>query len=652
MEEKDKKVELETSINYDYFLNGVAFKSGLKLDTMIDRCVNFENGNQWSMDEDIKDFPKITLNIIKQIGETKKSNIMQNEYGYLINSDNPSSIRPIQDFLKHLSCKLKIKAKDMKALGDDYTKGTAIGFFYWDAEKRGFFNRKGGDLRYDIIDIRNVVVASEYVTDIQDQEWIMYCTQETVASIRSKYFNGDENEQIESDGMKYTSATENLAPENDSEDRLVNVYVRYYRNEDGEVLYDIQTKNKNLAMEVPLNPKFKSKSKEEQPNSTAIQDERDKEKEKPLDYEVWNLYPFCKLSLNERDNCFYGIPVANEYIEAQKSINNHFSVYDKALQDNVLGGWLVRDGALEDEEITTSNGQVLHPKTAPGEPVSNAISRLPTANVPTDSANYSTNLLSTMKSVAGASNVMLGQSDYSGQSGKQTQMLLERAKENASAKSMLFNEYKREQAYIMFLFAKFYYDNESFAIVEHGFTKDNSRIYNNVKGNAFDGSKYMKDNVVIDIQVGSAPSFSEYNNIELVGLMVQSGQVPAEAYVSLLPENQASNKQELIDLIQNNSKKIIEEYKNQLEESKKIIKQFADAYKKDEENRNNVYAVMQENIRMKESVAEIGAKYSQSSREDAETIKQMTDEIVKLLGINGRLNSKNTKGEENNNNGN
>ena len=39
--------------------------------------------------------------------------------------------------------------KDLKALNDDYTKGTAIGYFYWDAEKR----LKSGEMRYEIIDV-------------------------------------------------------------------------------------------------------------------------------------------------------------------------------------------------------------------------------------------------------------------------------------------------------------------------------------------------------------------------------------------------------------------------------------------------------------------------------------------------------------------
>ena len=50
-----------------------------------------------------------------------------------------------------------------------------------------------------------------------------------------------------------------------------------------------------------------------------------------------------------------------------------------------------------------------------------------------------------LQEVAGSSNVQIGKADFSGQSGKQTEMLLARAKENASDTAMLFNEFKREQ---------------------------------------------------------------------------------------------------------------------------------------------------------------------------------------------------------------
>ena len=118
-EEKDQTKEVQDI--YAHFELGTSYKNTLDLNKEIERSVLFEGGKQWNMDADIEDFPKITLNIIKQIGKTRKSNIMQNKYAYLINSTNFPSIRKIQDFMKYLAEMSNMRMKDLKALGDDYT---------------------------------------------------------------------------------------------------------------------------------------------------------------------------------------------------------------------------------------------------------------------------------------------------------------------------------------------------------------------------------------------------------------------------------------------------------------------------------------------------------------------------------------------------
>ena len=136
-------------------------------------------------------------------------------------------------------------------------------------------------------------------------------------------------------------------------------------------------------------------------------------------------------------------------------------------------------------------------------------------------------------------------------------MLMSRARENSSDIALLFNEYKIDQAYIMFLFSKFYYDNEDFTMVEHGFKKDSFRSYQGQ--DRFNGNDYLNQEVMFNIKVGPAPSFSEFNSMELLGLMVQSGQAPLELYVSNMPEGYVNNKEEMLEIAQNNSKKQLEE---------------------------------------------------------------------------------------------
>jgi hypothetical protein len=224
-------------------------------------------------------------------------------------------------------------------------------------------------------------------------------------------------------------------------------------------------------------------------------------------------------------------------------------------------------------------------------------------------------------------------SDYAGQSGKQTELLIQRAKENSSINAILFNEYKRDQAYIMFLFAMFYYEHENFIITEHGYEEDNSRPYMNE--NSFNGPDYIDDDVIIDIRVGPAPAFSEYANIEIIGLAVQSGQVPFEAYLKMLPDGMISNRQEILRRVQEYDavKQKIRNLEFQNEQLKLVIEQMTKAYEDVKKDRANIDLLIRENDNLKRMLADVSAKAVQEKQELSEQIKQMAEESQRILQI-------------------
>lgn len=624
--EEEKRIDDIAQEIYTQFQNGTAFIDTLNLRRDIKRCINFEEGNQWNMDEDVADFPKITLNVIKQIGKVRKSGVLQNEYGFLVSTDEKGSIRKIQDFLKHLHEQMRIKSKDLKVINDTYKKGTGILYFYWDAESRNFLSKSGGKLKAETVDVRRFRVADPYIQDVQEQEYVINVTRERIDSIEKKY----KVKNIVPDGVDYNFDTEINVLSEDVTKEFVNVYTKFYRNEEGQVHFVISTEHQLLKPPTPLNPFYKG-SIEEAPNTMSTMDEKSSVVNKRLQNEVFNLYPFAVLVLEERDNCFYGIPGALEYLEAQKSINHHFSVYDKGIQDNVLGGFIYKRGILGDQEITTENGQQIELDLLPGENIQSVFGRMPVNNIPNDTLNYSGNLLGVVRQTSGASNIQIGQADHAGQSGKQTEMLLQRARENSSDISMLFNEYKKDQAYIMFLFSKFFYDNEDFSMVEHGFKEDQVRNY--VGENKYNGNNFLGKDVLIDIRVGPAPSFSEFSSMELLGLMVQSGQAPFEVYLSSLPDGYVNNRQELLDLAKNNSQKTIEQLQAQLQQAQKIMQQMNEQYQKTQKDIQNIDTVVTENERLKSMIAEISAKAIEVSQQYSEENQQMTQEMANLLTI-------------------
>ena len=634
MDEKNLSRELEfTQEIVGQFQKATSFIDSIELRKEISRCVNFEEGRQWNMDEDIADYPKITLNIIKQFGKVRKGSILQNEYGYLVNSNNFKSVRKIQDFLKYLAVKLRLGYLDIKAVNDTFKKGTGIHYFYWDAQSRDFLAKSGGKLRCECIDIRRFRVADPYIQNIQDQEYVIFVTRERINSIK-KWYHVD----VEPDAEIYTNRTEKPVTTEKTGEEEANIYTKFYRNVDGQVFFVITSANHILKMPTALNPFYEGPSDEE-PNTTSLMDEhknKDKKKE-----EVFGLYPFAYLVFDERDNCFYGIPGAVESLEAQKSINNHFSVYDKGIQDNVLGGFVMKKGVLGEQELTTENGQTIELDLLPGEDWKSVFGKMPVNAIPNDALSYSNNLLGVIKMIQGASNIQLGQSDYSGQSGKQTEMLIQRAKENTSDVAFIFNDFKRQQAEIMFLFAKFFYDNEDFTIIEHGYRKDSVRSYfgeenDNVQtqeraGSKFNGNEYIGDDVMIDIRVGSAPSFSEVNNLQVIGNAVQSGQMPQEVYYYMMPDGFISNRDELIELSQNNSLVMIKNLQGKLAQYEEIMKMMTEQYNKTKKDISNIDTVINENQRLKSMIAELAAKGIQIQQEATQKNVELTNDIKSVL---------------------
>lgn len=615
--EQDRNLAYEV---HEQFENGTAFIDSLDLRRDIKRCVNFEAGRQWNMGDDVADFPKITLNVIKQIGKVRKSGILQNEYSYLINSNNFKSVRKIQDFLGHIAQTMKLKRIDLKIVNDTFTKGTGICYFYWDAQSRGFMSKSGGRLKAEAIDIRRFRVADPYITDIQEQEYVIFVSRERIDSIKKHY-----GVDVVADETDYASDTEKPLATEDETRKFTNVYTKFYRNDEGQVIFVITTEHDVLQKPTALNPFYNGKLSEE-PNTTSLMDNV---KQRNFANVVFDLYPFVSLSFDERDNCFYGLPGALELIEAQKSINQHFSIYDKGIQDNVLGGFILRRGLLGDQELTTENGQVLNLDLMPGEDWRTVFGRVPVNNIPNDALNYSGNLLGVVRQVSGASNIQIGSADYAGQSGKQTEMLLQRARENSSDYAMLFNEYKKDQAMIMFMFAKFFYDNEDFTVVEHGVKQDSVREY--VGEEKFNGNEYIKDDVRVDVRVGPAPSFSEYTALEMLGMMVQSGQAPLEVYLTNLPDGYINNRDELLKVAENNSLKREQQYQAQLKQYEEVMKQMTAEYQRAMKDKSNVDAVIAENQRLKSMLAEVASKNIKASQNVATQNMELTSDMRALL---------------------
>lgn len=610
------------------FENAQAYKKSMGLNLEIKRCINFVEGRQWTNAKGTEDYPKIVLNYIKQIMKVRQSGVLQNDYSFLVNTLKFEDTKKIQYFLKYLYNKCRVRKKNIKVIADNYKKGTSGLYWYWDNDSRAILDKRQGTLKCDVFDIRDLAVADPSIQDIQEQEWLIYNVREKVGALKKKY--PDKADEIYPDGYNEKGDTEKEQVGQDMDDELTNVYIFYYRNEEGQVCYSIHTQTLELVSPTFLNPDYEGPT-EEMPNTLSNNDEKE---EKEFNQEVFSLYPFAVYTMDERDNNFYGIPGAYEYIEAQKSINAHFSTYDYAISQNVLGGFVLRRGVLGDQEITTDNAQIIELDLKPGEKVSDVFGRIPVNNIPSDALNYSNVLGNSLKTVSGATNIQMGQADYSNQTAKATEMLLARARENSSDWAILFEEYMKDVANIMFMFAKFYYDDKAFNIVEHGNEKDTNIEFK--ENEAFRGTDYVMEEVDFDIQVSPSNSFNEANLQQLAMMCVQTGNLDMISVLKILPYNTFPSYKELKDELvkKDTTLQIMKQMENQIKQYEEAMKMMSAEYQKTQEQMKTMDTVVKENLRLKEEMADVMAKCVEQTQNASKTAIEAQREVQKLLAIN------------------
>ena len=613
------------------FQNGQGFKQGFNLNKHIERSINFVEGRQWSNNSMTDDYPKITLNFVKQIMKVRQAGILQNDYTFLVNTLKFEDTKKIQYFLKFLYNSNKIVKKNIKVIADNFKKGTSGLYFYWDADGREVLSKDKGLLRSEVFDVRSLVVADPEIQDIQEQEWIIYMKREKVGALKQKY--SDLKEFIFPDGYNPESETQKEQNGIDVDDEFASVYIKYFRNSDMQVCYSIHTDTIELVKSTPLNPHYKEKNLEEIENTLSTNDNEAMEKN-VYSESVFGLYPFAVYVMDERDNCFYGVPGAYELIEAQKSINAHYSTYDYALGQNVLGGFIVKKGALGEQEITTDNGQIIEVDLLPNENIQNILTRIPVNSVPSDSLSYGANLGSAMRSASGATNVQMGQADYSQQTAKATEMLLARAKENSSDYAILFNEYMKDIANVMFMFAKFYYDDKDFNIVEHGNTK-NTEVARYEKEDSFKGEEYIMEDVNFDIEVSPSSSFSESVLQQLAMMSVQTGNLSMLSVLKMLPYNTFPSYQELLGELkkEDQTKAIMQKQEETIQQLYKAMEQMSNEYQKSQEMLKTMDTVIRENMTLKENMTNVYAKAIESSNLANENTLKMQQDMQNLLKI-------------------
>lgn len=488
--------------------------------SMIDQCTDFYYGKQWEKSTKYtKRIPKPVLNICRLIVDSKQANIVSTTTKLVFQTNNShQETSYFTNFCSYLLKEMQYEKKHRSLLTKNaLIKGISYAYLYWDSNAIGTYGDYVGGLRMERLDAKKVALSNPMLTDIQDQEWIIICSRNSVKSLKSKVKN--KNLIIKPDN--FNEGVDDVKEIDDND--LCTTYLKFYRK-NGEVLYTLTTADVVIEKDKPLNPNLYKIDVDEIDGQHIAIPAINLNENNVEDYQEikFNRYPIQALVLKESDKSIYGVSELKDIINTQKYINHLYSMQLLNVQNTAWDKYIVSKGALRNQIITDEPGQVL----VDHSPTGNGIRRMggmnAMANGTIDLAN---NVFEMAKTINQTNDVFLGQTeqDLSGVATSLYQAQNEMPIDDMRKKLWAFEE---ELGKTIELFMKLYYSKQ-----EYYYELDDATIIRNKMINSMDINsnlptdkfqtgiydsndfKNVKFHVTVEAMQGSRDSIIKLNNL-------------------------------------------------------------------------------------------------------------------------------------------
>ena len=666
--------EIKITKLWEDFEHARSYQNSLELTTQIPVNVDFYEGRQWAAKtEATRHIPRPVVNIVKFITRSKKSSIVGAPISLVFTSNgNPEMARKLTEFNKTIENEMEMDELRNKLVQEGIVKGTGVLHFYWDSEAKGELGDFEGGVRAEIIDPLNVFFANPQEQDEQKQKWIIIASRiEVNAAIEMmsrKYKKDGGAKLVQPDGASalYTDEVEQDGTE------LVTVLTRYYRK-NGEVYYERGTKSVMLHDGIPMTPPTEADAEIELQreateialpteegavvdesttktaqikHDTASGEKMDSGEDKLQDIPEKQLntarrkftyYPILVYSYENREKSIYGMGEVEGIIPNQKAINFIFAMQLLSIQNLAWGKWIVKEGALRNQKLTNSPGQVVIDHTPYGVKGISRSDEPPISNHP---MSFMDTLLSSTRLVTGSTEVMTGET-YSGQSGQAIANLQSQALKPIQELRDRYLRANKKGARIIKQFYELFYEDKHFEYqAEDGSFMEQS----------FSGMEMANSVFDISIEAGAGTPYSESLEISLLTEYLGAGYIDYPTYLELLPAQIASFKTSLLKKVQEGTASQVKQaqeqvvaLQEQLTQATTALQQMADRLEAQGQTVEKVDQIINRNRAMGKTLAELyqeaenkinaanavikaqGQEYA-NVRRDAQTMAQMMAE--------------------------
>ena len=491
---------IETTLNYKHYLKHQEYMSSTKLEDYIKLCQRFYNGDQWP-DKNDDNMIRTTVNIISYSSNFKAAKINGTPQYIQYTADNGKDCTHLQRFDEYNLKKLQETTFNFQTLLDGLNNGTAISYLRWDDDDTSYKGIYKGGLVQEQIDILRFAVANPYISNLQNQKWIMFWFKAEIDQVRDmiKRDNKEEEKELRK-WIKPDNENETFGDDYNEDNvshGLVTVYTRFFRI-NGEVYHMSSTKyvdineypqaisplaNKTLKPRVKqMIEDFKKKKKKESNKEIDEETSYNRICDYDMDYEdmicqitsfedfsdeayskvkeKFSLYPFGRLALYHVNNSFYGRSDVKDKIPSQKAINFNMSMMLKCIENNAYNKIFAKEGALQGQTITNEPGQVITDftrmtngwgiKFAESQPLPNGV------------ADFTERMVDMVRVFGGFNQVMDGSINNQNISGYALQQQIKQSNSTIEQQQQIFWSYLQDKAAIRLLFYKFYVDEATY----------------------------------------------------------------------------------------------------------------------------------------------------------------------------------------------
>lgn len=483
----------EATINFKLYTLDKSFKEKSNLFDAVTEARNFYNGKQFDDNNDDNAI-RVSMNFCSFASQLKSAKIVGTERYITFTADNTDyDCHGLQRFDEYNVHKLNEKSKDFQACIDGFVDGTAIEGYRWDIDDLSYKGIYKGGLASENMDMLKFAVANKFINNIQNQKWVMYWKDEEVGAVRDMVERSSKKELEE---VRNAIMPDNYVEGNmDKEDinyGLCTLMTRFFRIE-GEVCFMCSTKDVDL-FEYPhfMNPRVNKSIKEklikavDDYKNNSEEDEEEAQTDKIADYKIdyedviaqiadaeiltdedykkskekFYLYPFARFVPFEIKDSFYGRSDITDMIRIQKGYNFAISMVLKCLENNAYNKIIVKEGALQGQEITNEAGQVItdYTKMANGFGIKFCESQ----PMPNGVIDFADKLFSSCRLIYGFNDVMDGSISNQDISGYAVQQMIKQANSSIEQQQQLFWQFCKEKAEIRLLFYKFYVDKAKY----------------------------------------------------------------------------------------------------------------------------------------------------------------------------------------------